>query len=332
MDKNKYYPEIYAKKCHYANKLIKLFQNTDFEDINAERELISFLISQNVDYRFEIGRARSYVLMYQNGRNIIDVSSYLCKMLEQTEVDNVRLNDIILPYNSVYFHFGKVLGISLDYLNDAFLTGVFVNKRYRSFNIVLCFSDLEHTNFEFSLAFPFINDNNEETVSNSVFAFDNSEDMIFEFSKVKEAFSKTIYSDIIDDLKMIYKSICLILNCICYLNSTEKDVKTTTTSEQANILIHQLENTSKSQQSTKITQKLSKLSYSKIHLLGHNLQKEYERLNTGREIEPHWRRGHWRNQPYSKGLSETKLIWIKPTIVRKDKGSPDKGHIYELKK
>jgi hypothetical protein len=46
------------------------------------------------------------------------------------------------------------------------------------------------------------------------------------------------------------------------------------------------------------------------------------------DISPHWRRGHWRNQPFGEKLSEKKLIWIKPTIVNKEKGEPIKGHIY----
>jgi hypothetical protein len=38
---------------------------------------------------------------------------------------------------------------------------------------------------------------------------------------------------------------------------------------------------------------------------------------TGTHASPttHWRRGHWRQQPYGEGRSERRLAWIKPTLV-----------------
>jgi hypothetical protein len=34
-------------------------------------------------------------------------------------------------------------------------------------------------------------------------------------------------------------------------------------------------------------------------------------------VSPHWRRAHWRRQPYGKGLKERKLIWILPMHIGK---------------
>ncbi|MCM0751078.1 hypothetical protein DEA98_05895 [Brucella pseudogrignonensis] len=33
----------------------------------------------------------------------------------------------------------------------------------------------------------------------------------------------------------------------------------------------------------------------------------------------HWRRGHWRNQRFGKALAESRLLWIRPTMVGADK-------------
>ncbi len=126
------------------------------------------------------------------------------------------------------------------------------------------------------------------------------------------------------------RSLKLIVNCICYLNFSDNDIKISTTNDQATDIIDQIQKTKKSQLRNKLNEKLSKLSYSKIHLLGGRLNKYFINNETGNELDPHWRRGHWRNQPFGKKLSESKLIWIKPTIVRKDKGDPQKGHIYEM--
>jgi len=35
----------------------------------------------------------------------------------------------------------------------------------------------------------------------------------------------------------------------------------------------------------------------------------------GGSVSEHWRCGHWRKQPCGKGLSERKIMWIKPTKV-----------------
>ena len=126
------------------------------------------------------------------------------------------------------------------------------------------------------------------------------------------------------------KAVKLIVNCICYLNSSEKDIKISATNEQAEILLNELRKTKKTQQKNKLKQKLEKQTYSKIHFLGSSLKKYFNEQKSENELEPHWRRGHWRNQPFGTNLSESKLIWIKPTIVRKDKGEPKKGHIYEI--
>lgn len=39
---------------------------------------------------------------------------------------------------------------------------------------------------------------------------------------------------------------------------------------------------------------------------------------TGRELCFHWRRGHWRKQRVGKGLQETRIVFVKPCMVRAD--------------
>ena len=46
------------------------------------------------------------------------------------------------------------------------------------------------------------------------------------------------------------------------------------------------------------------------------------------EVATHWRRGHWRRQPHGQGLTDRKLMWIRPTLVRGDRGADTKGRIY----
>lgn len=50
----------------------------------------------------------------------------------------------------------------------------------------------------------------------------------------------------------------------------------------------------------------------------------------GREVTAHWRRGHWRLQAHGPGLTERRLIWIRPVLVRQDRGEPMVGHLYTV--
>lgn len=41
----------------------------------------------------------------------------------------------------------------------------------------------------------------------------------------------------------------------------------------------------------------------------------YEQGETGTHKRMHWRRGHFRHQPYGKGLTERKVVWLEPTLI-----------------
>lgn len=72
------------------------------------------------------------------------------------------------------------------------------------------------------------------------------------------------------------------------------------------------------------------MGYTKLKLCGLNLKKQSTEHIDKNSIRPHWRRGHWRQQPYGEELKKKKIIWIRPTLVSQDKGSPETGHIYQV--
>jgi hypothetical protein len=353
MNENKYFPDRYMNHQHFAKRMIKSF---DKKELRSEKGFCSRLqnfltketgqIPQKIDRKYILAYGH---IIFWHGRNIFETPPNLVRLLSKTEVDNVRFRDILLPYQEMYIHFGEVKDIVYDVnridqnLEKYYLEGAYVMDCGTYFDFITCYKSpkddfSQQTNalyddrlqaFEFSLD---CDDPENDTVGKCFIDFVSERDRMLEEYRCDEIASGDKSGEFAMEFAIISKSIKLILNTICYINAFRNDVKVTSTNEQATELLRQLEQTKKSRKRTKITQKLSKLSYSRIHLLGQNLQNEYERLSTGREVEPHWRRGHWRNQPYGKGLLETKLIWIKPTIIRKDKGCPNKGHIYELKK
>ena len=51
-------------------------------------------------------------------------------------------------------------------------------------------------------------------------------------------------------------------------------------------------------------------------------------MPSGRELLPRWRRGHWRRLAHGAGNLERRLIWIRPVLVRRDRGEEVEGHVY----
>lgn len=463
---DKYFPERYADKRHFAKKMLKSFKNIDFDpdynsrDDNSIHELREFIRQPVQEWKegaflpdeilverddilarlhkdsFELPEnptkedyekwndqqkklmqseewkewsawlsktkemiivhrkleqettiSRDLIRFNQYGRNIFEISEFLRKLLENTDVGNIRFKDFTLPYKTVYFHFGTLEGFEypvecyeekfdayladdLDFETDEeedeyydnkkfLLEGAFVSiTRDNCVDIQLCFKDpndnfsksinivKDHRfpSFDFTLSFGKWDKEKRKTVYDEETTFNQSTVIFCDIWDEEATIGEIDYEKLNRLIKqpencgefewkeyvLMDKALKLIVNCICYLNASEKDIKLSATNDQAAEIIEELEKTKKTQTKNKLLEKLSKFSYSKIHLLGQSLRKYFENQETGIELEPHWRRGHWRNQPFGKNLSETKLIWIKPTIVRKDKGEPKKGHVYDI--
>jgi hypothetical protein len=77
-------------------------------------------------------------------------------------------------------------------------------------------------------------------------------------------------------------------------------------------------------------QRLRKEGYTEINFCGESLERQFSEAFTGKELSPHWRRGHWRNQAVGTLRAEHRLMWIRPTLVRKEKQREGEilGHIY----
>ena len=81
----------------------------------------------------------------------------------------------------------------------------------------------------------------------------------------------------------------------------------------------------------RLKKKIAETGFSKIHYVGNSFKKRSQVSdNSSLILSSHWRRGHWRNQRFGEKLIYEKLIWIKPVIVNKSLGTPQKGHIYEI--
>jgi hypothetical protein len=71
------------------------------------------------------------------------------------------------------------------------------------------------------------------------------------------------------------------------------------------------------------------LGYRKLWFCGYNSARvNGQQTSDSGPVKTHWRRGHWRNQPYGKGLAQTRLTWIRPVIVNKSDEHPVSAIVY----
>ena len=139
------------------------------------------------------------------------------------------------------------------------------------------------------------------------------------------------------DLYLIHKqfvdrTINFITNCLFYLTTKDADLEEEYTSDLPTHLKTKLDKANTRNKKENADNEILRFGFTKVKYVGKNLKtKKGIEGDSGKELLIHWRRGHWRNQKFGQNLSESKLLWIMPTIVNKEKGEPQKGHVYEIK-
>jgi hypothetical protein len=127
----------------------------------------------------------------------------------------------------------------------------------------------------------------------------------------------------------ITSSIPLLFNCIFYLTQYSDFVKEEYPKEAPTNLVEKQKTQKDEKIKSKIEREINNHGYSKVKFVSSVEKSDSISLPSNREINTHWRRGHWRNQAFGDNFTARKYIWIHPTIVRKDKGDPI-GHVYDV--
>lgn len=93
---------VYIRELH-QEKLDKDLAYKNKQNILAEKAMLCHLNE-------EIIILKQYVSFIHSGNNIFEFSPYLLDLFWNTDVDNVLVKDIKLPFPTVYLHFGKQEG------------------------------------------------------------------------------------------------------------------------------------------------------------------------------------------------------------------------------
>lgn len=308
----------------------------------------------------EISLFMHYAAFHASGRNIFHFQPALTDLLRRTDVDDVILDNIHIPYDAFYLGFSQQADLDLwgqGYLVD----GAYVSRiKVDTTDLIQILLTTIRTDLDYSekpnfvlypdryYYFPLHVTKPGMTVGAAVKKsiaehglFEPKEilDTSGEYSVLERTVSvadrgKLSQIEVAENnqkgFPIFHESLKLIVNGLCYLSSQHREVDTRFPDHTPQNLLEKLARATNIRDASRTTSKLASMGYTKIHFCGDTIQRAYDALPNGRELSSHWRRGHWRNQSYGEQYSEHKLLWIRPTLVRKDKGEPPSGHIYSV--
>lgn len=301
---------------------------------------------------------------FEKGQNIFSFSEELLKMLSRTDVKDIKYSSFNLPYDNLYISL-KPLGIEITDGSGKIVEGVYVSIDRMAMDYQ--WKDEDPLIFDYAISFNFVGDFIEQKLIDYDKIWDGYGDGIggadfwkYEFYFIEKDSVITI-DDAINDTKRMFKSCYfpedeneisdihldaynryiyfidktykVLVNTLLYLSLPQESREIV--SKYPNNLPHNFNQkisfAKTNKEKRKVNNKIKESGFSKIHYVGLSFgRKPTNTLENSIEQSPHWRRGHWRNQAYGTGLNKNKLVWIKPTIVNKDLGNPEKGHVYEV--
>jgi len=297
------------------------------------------------------------------GRNIFHFSNPLTQLLKFTEVDDVRWDAIRLPFTCFYIWFGPQdewpLKDGRHFVDGAYIgeaagphsrgLDIFLTTRSsdpgdpNSWNYVLQDDAYYYFTFDIEGSGDTVGDSLRATLEKS--ADFNKEwrraDIPEEARRMAENSGKRLRQlpreqtaqgekvcERLQDLPVFREVLRLVVNCLCYLSSPSRDV---TVRYPESAITRAIVEGKTPLERARARNQVSRQGFTLINFCGDSLGMDSPYKDLGRELSAHWRRGHWRNQAVGVARSGHKLIWIRPTLVRKDKadaGVP--GHVYDV--
>ena len=289
-------------------------------------------------YDNEFYSFKTFMLWKFFGMNIFSFSYELLDLLAHTDVDDVRYSDIKYPYRHFYLSF-RELGADIDntfYNLKNGLDGAYIEFYDRPtednawLSISICGFHKENSDKilkdwlntpEYQMRFGLGFKKKEQTIKEAL-------DFLLDQMKVSNEVEPEL---ILDSINFLKKYLNLIVNCLCYLSLETRKIDKNLPSDTPQHLTDKINKAESKHQKEIAAQEIKRLNYTYINFVGEEFRKnETIKGDASIGLSPHFRRGHFRRQKHGVGLSETKIIWIKPTIVRPDKGNPTHGHIYNV--
>ncbi len=306
------------------------------------------------------------------GRQIFDIPLMLVEMFRHTKVDDVPLSLLHSPYNSYYLHFSPQEGLEIEpgwAVDGAYVTHI---EKHSLLQIVLVGrpeTDSDVRNwfksaepiytavFDKATATMDVGTALDTVFSNKLAELDREISVgNIEMQANLEEARKTLLGEGVDlshmkivptvsqngaeraetlkrRLPVFRDALCLVINSMCYMTAYPEDLDPQWPIDAPARLVEKATAIS-GKAAARAKSQLESLGYRAVHLCGKHYRRttlgEYE--STDITKKRHFRRGHWKRQPYGEARALRKLQWRMPVIVNRDLPDDDgdeiTGHLY----
>lgn len=313
--------------------------------------------------RRELSLMAHYGGFYALGRQVFHFSDDIVEAFRKTDIEEVPADAMSLPFDSLYIHFGAQADLDL-YGNGLLVNGAYVSQLETNTSPVLQIV-LTTIPPDGPRGGPWIHDHVANTYYSN-FSLEPGMTVVESLessfraelaARLKQAqvdpdFYDTPYGRIINrsaktalehaaaldnGFPVLRESLRLIVNAICFLTAYPSHITPTWGDEAPPDLVEKLTKAKGRTERRKAETRLRDQGYVLVKMCWMDEeQRAVSRPTPGNgdeasRMRTHWRRGHWRNQPFGKGRKDHRLRWIMPILVNKGDSEPP-GHLYVVEK
>lgn len=353
---NEFYP-AYLRKMYQMCEAYSILGN------QASAELLSeYFDSYHND---DLIIFEQYISFRYYGSNIFDFPSYLLEIFAQTNVDEVLLRDISLPFSTIYVHFGKQENVkvrgNINYITERHKSQLPFTASQSDIDFLLDGAYItQYPGNNLKITFTTVKSRLSKPTNNCIDAYEEIVSMVLEaastdttINEAVELIRKILLNDktyqtselLIDTIiEQIIDYLKLAINCVLYLQSYPDDINQEyPETAPANLVSQTKRNSAVKAVAEK---KLNQLGYRKIKFCSSNRLKEklFPIIDDSeaapndtfegdkRTVQAHRRRAHLRKQRYGKGFESWRYVWIKESTIHRDKyqNLPQQYRIYQV--
>lgn len=288
------------------------------------------------------------------GRQLFDFPPELTELFKKTDVDDVQLEHVKLPYSTVYLHFGQQADMPLG--NGWFAEGAYLSEvrhpdtgaRYLNICVTAGNGSLEgYLAFDTTVEPAYImglstelhtmalGEAVEQMLSNKIarlrHEIDN-EPLALDIEKMKatgqlppgavsvqKRNAEQQLALLMPRHESFLKMLRLIVNGLVYVTAYPDDVESVWPTNTPPSKLRALAKAKGHKEQSRRRYELARLGFSPVHLCGQRLAGEIAKQNADSRndtqgVALHWVRGHWRRQVHGPGNSLRKLIWRMPFL------------------
>jgi hypothetical protein len=279
-----------------------------------------------------------------NGKQIFDLDDGLVEMLANTGLGDTTLKDWMPVYDAFYVRFGKQDNCKLEFdngpdeLSYEYFDGAFVAVTPTADDgtgrrIKIGLTTVKGDGSGVFLPGHFL-DLNEREQSMPVI-----EGIRAALSRREEELEADLNNQgdeyIVDIMRsrhreasdLMESAAALVINGLYYLSEYQSDRKRQPGRDTPPSM--EMKWRSSGAKKKSMTTKLAKKGYTIVNMCGALAVSGRASKGAVGDRSAHWRRGHWRSQPYGEGRSERRNVWIKPVLVGGATDQPNSGHIYQ---